>query len=383
MTGNDNINEWSQCRHILCIRADNMGDLLMSSPAIRALKESFGCKITVLTSSMAAAIAGYIDCIDDVITYDLPWVKTNAAMDTYGVYAIIEKLKVRRFDAAVIFTVYSQNPLPAAMLAYLANIPIRLAYCRENPYQLLTHWVPDKEPYTFIQHQVKRDLNLVASAGAATDNNRLSLQLPVNGWEALQQKLTTAGVNCTRPWLICHAGVSEKKREYPEAHWVETAKQLIAGSQQQVLFTGAESEKIITDRLQQEVGHGSFSLAGQLSLEEFILLISRSPLLISVNTGPVHIAAATGTPVIVLYALTNPQHLPWKVTGKALLFDTPENGRSKNEVVKHVHDQLMYVHVPIPMPGEIIAAARELLACTNEEKPLMPEMIPLKDVSAE
>lgn len=383
MTGNDNTRAWSQCKHILCIRADNMGDLLMSSPAIRALKASFGCTITVLTSSMAAAIAPYIDGIDEVITYDLPWVKTNAAVNTDAVYSIIEQLKARHFDAAVIFTVYSQSPLPAAMLAYLSHIPMRLAYCRENPYHLLTHWVPDKEPYTFIRHQVKRDLELVAGIGATTTNDKLSLHLPANGWQALQQKLAIDGVDCTKPWLICHAGVSEKKREYPEAYWVETAKQLIAGVQHQVLFTGAGSEKNITDRLQQEVGQESFSLAGQLNLEEFMLLISRAPLLISVNTGPVHIAAATGTPVIVLYALTNPQHLPWKVAGKALLFDTPPALQSKNEVVKYVHKQLMYSGIPVPAPAEIIAAARELLENTNIEKPLMPEMIPLRNVTSE
>ena len=209
------------------------------------------------------------------------------------------------------------------------------------------------------------------------------MRLPANGWHALQQKLAAAGVDCTKPWLICHAGVSEKKREYPEAYWVETAKQLIAGLQQQVLFTGAASERAVTDRLQMEAGPGSFSLAGQFSLEEFMLLISRSPLLISVNTGPVHIAAATGTPVIVLYALTNPQHLPWKVAGKALLYDTPPALQSKNEVVRYVHDQLMHANIKIPMPAEIIAAARELLENTNIEKPLMPEMIPLKDITPE
>src|SRR5437870_3057713 len=114
--------DWSKCKNILCIRCDNMGDLLMSSPAIRALKETFKSKITVLTSSMASVIAGYIPEIDEVLTYDLPWVKTNEELETDGFLKAIDVLKSRQFDAAVIFTVYSQNPLPAAMLAYLANI---------------------------------------------------------------------------------------------------------------------------------------------------------------------------------------------------------------------------------------------------------------------
>ena len=55
----------------------------------------------------------------------------------------IETLRSYAFDAAVIFTTYTQNPLPTALMLYLANIPLRLAHCRENPYQLLTHWVRD------------------------------------------------------------------------------------------------------------------------------------------------------------------------------------------------------------------------------------------------
>jgi hypothetical protein len=68
----------------------------------------------------------------------------------------VRQISEKKFDAAVIFTVYSQNPLPTVMLAYLAGIPKRLAYCRENPYQLLTDWVPDQEPYTLIKHQVRQ-----------------------------------------------------------------------------------------------------------------------------------------------------------------------------------------------------------------------------------
>ena len=63
------------------------------------------------------------------------------------------------------------------MLAMMAGIPLRLAYSRENPYELLTHWLPDKEPYSFVQHQVKRDLELVASIGAQTPDTQLSLRI--------------------------------------------------------------------------------------------------------------------------------------------------------------------------------------------------------------
>ena len=371
------IKKWSDCKNVLCIRADNMGDLLMSSPAIRALKESFSCKITVLTSSMATGISKFLPHIDETITYDLPWVKTNAAVGTDDFFKIVEVLKQRQFDAAIIFTVYSQNPLPAAMLAYLANIPKRLAYCRENPYELLTDWVPDNEPYDIVRHQVRRDLDLVSTIGANTNNEKLSLQLPEDVWPAIIKKLQHAGIDIKKPWVILHAGVSEKKREYPEALWIRTGKKFTANLKQQVLLTGSDSEKMITDKLEKEIGKGAFSLGGIFSLEEFIVLIHHAPLVISVNTGTIHIAAATSTPVIVLYALTNPQHLPWKVPGKVFLFDIPEKLRSRNQVLKYVHEHLIYPAVPMVSPDDILNAARELLE-GKAAVHFIPEMIPLR-----
>ncbi|MEJ7681490.1 MAG: glycosyltransferase family 9 protein [Segetibacter sp.] len=230
-------------KNILIIRADNMGDLIMSVPAIRAIKQTFSSKITVLTSTMAAGIAPYISEIDDVIVFDLPWIKAKEVMANEAILTLVQLIKERRSDAAVVFTVFSQNAMPAAMITYMAGIPLRLAYSRENPYKLLTNWVPDKEPYTFIQHQVLRELALVNSIGVAADDISLHLNIPATAWKRAEEKLLTTGVDIEKRWLICHAGVSEKKREYPEELWAEAAKKLINEKGFQILFTGAASEK--------------------------------------------------------------------------------------------------------------------------------------------
>jgi lipopolysaccharide heptosyltransferase II len=329
---------WKNCRNILVIRLDNMGDLLMSTPAIRAIKESFNSRITVLTSSMAAGIARHIPEIDETITFDVPWVKTQNASFSTHFLTLVDVLKQKQFDAAVILTVFSQNPMPAVMLAYLADIPNRLAYCRENPYELLTHWVPDEEPYTLIKHQVMRDLDLVATVGATTANNYLSLQVPAN-WEPAQKKLYKNSIDLEKPWLILHPGVSELKRQYPTENWIELGKKLVSDYGYQILLTGSASEKQLTDTIQQGIGTNAFSIAGLLTLDEFICLIKEASLLLSVNTGPIHIAAATQTPVVVLYAQTNPQHTPWKTPNKVLFFEVPEVLRSNNEVLKFVQQQ--------------------------------------------
>jgi ADP-heptose:LPS heptosyltransferase len=369
--------DWSSCKKILCIRPDNMGDLLMSSPAIRAIKETFQCHLTVLTSTAGALIARFIPEIDDVISFDVPWVKQDGMPDTESTLGLIELLKQKRFDAAVIFTVYSQNPMPSVMLTYLAGIPRRLAYCRENPYDLLTHWVPDKEPYEVVYHQVRRDLEMVKTIGARTSDERLSLKWEQRKWNDVEKKLAKLGIDTQRPWLIMHAGVSEKKREFDARELVAAGQQIVNELNYQVLLTGSRSEQQLINKLQAGIGNGAFSLAGLFDIEEFISLVAEAPLVISVNSGPIHIAAATGTPVLVLYALTNPQHLPWKVSGKALYYAVPLHLRSRNEVIRFVHEHLFQpVEEPVTA-SEIVAEAREILL--NKSLEPFPELAPLRN----
>jgi ADP-heptose:LPS heptosyltransferase len=356
--------DWQGCKNILCIRPDNMGDLIMSGPAVRALKETFGAQITVLTSSMAKGIVKHIPEIDDAIIFDLPWVKTADTPDPESFDNIVGLIKQRQFDAAVIFTVYSQNPLPTAMLAYLAGIPKILAYCRENPYHLINNWLPEKEPYQLIKHQVRRDLDLVATVGAFTKNDALKIKVDEDLWPTVASKLQQTGVDIDKPWLLLHAGVSEIKREYPVKKWADAGQQLIENDYQLIL-TGSAAELQLTDELERRIGAGSFSASGLFSLAEFVCLVKQAPIILSVNTGTVHIAAAVGTPVVVLYAQTNPQHTPWGVPHKVLEFGVPAHLRSKNQVVAYVNETHYGVPAVLPTPKEIVSAVKELLNLPN------------------
>lgn len=347
-----------------------MGDLIMSAPAIRALKQTFSCKITVLTSSMAAPIVPTISEIDDSMIFDLPWVKSKDTIASEEIFNLVQLLKQREFDAVVIFTVFSQNPLPAAMVAYMAGIPLRLAYCRENPYNLLTDWVPDKEPYDFIKHQVERDLQLVESIGASTKDKQLRVTVSETIRDIVEKKLNDKGIDFVKPWLLFHAGVSEKKREYPVERWVEAARKLIDENEWQILFTGAASEKQKCDELARKTGLKSFSVAGLFSIYEFIMLIKMAPIVVSVNTGTVHIAAAVNTPVVVLYAQTNPQHTPWMVPNKVLEFEVDAKDRSKNEVIQFLYKKVYRDAPPLPEATEIAEAVNQLLATTPLENRL-------------
>jgi ADP-heptose:LPS heptosyltransferase len=337
-----------------------MGDLLMSSPAIAALKKTFGAKITVLTSSMAQGIANLIPCIDEVIVYDVPWVKLEK-QDPRSFFELVDLLKNRPFDGAVIFTVFSQNPMPSIMLSYWANIPRRLAYCRENPYHLLTDWVPDPEPYSLIRHQVRRDLELVFQVGARIEDDSLQVQLSPDEWPTAKSKLRGLGLNLEKPFVIIHPGVSEKKRAYNLSHWIEIVGLISANLHQQIVITGAASEKEITSSISSGAAVPVIDAAGSLSLKEFISTVKNAAAVISVNTGTIHIAAATRTPVIVFYALTNPQHTPWKAKGNIFPFDVPEELRSHNEILKYVYATSFAGEKKEISPADVVAALALIL----------------------
>jgi ADP-heptose:LPS heptosyltransferase len=344
----------------------------MSAPAISALKSAFDAKITLLTSSMAKPVTSLLSDVAEVIIFDLPWVKKETSSDQ-EITSIIQQLKERHFDAAVIFTVFSQNPLPAAMLAYMAGIPKVLAYCRENPYDLITDWIPDEEPYSFMRHQVRRDLDLVATIGAVTNQDEISINVSVELTESVSEKLQALGVQIVRPWLVLHPGVSEEKRKYPQEDWVRLGKKL-ASDGYQLLITGSDKEKDIAESLSSAIGEGAYSLAGICNFGEFTALIKMAPLVVSVNTATIHIASATKTSVIVLYALSNPQHLPWKARGAYFPFNIPETLRSRNEVLKYVCDKMDLFPVHSFAPDDVYNAAIKILQEPNTAE-LFPELV--------
>jgi ADP-heptose:LPS heptosyltransferase len=244
----------------------------------------------------------------------------------------------------------------------MADIPRRLAYSRENPYDLLTEWIPDEEPYDLILHQVERDINLVKRIGADLRDDSLSLMLKPDVSIKLKSKLISFNIDLQKPILIFHPGVSEEKRKYPLSLWAETGKLLRKSHDFQILVTGSHSEKELAESIAEQIGGNAFSLAGKISIAEFIGLVSIAKAVISVNTGTIHIAAAMKTPQIVLYALTNPQHTPWKSIYKLLPFSVEKKLASKNTIIRHVSEKFYSDFISYPEPKEILSCLNEILS---------------------
>ncbi|HEY8609253.1 MAG TPA: lipopolysaccharide heptosyltransferase II [Noviherbaspirillum sp.] len=359
-----NDQQWRQARRVLCIRLDYLGDVLMTSPAIRALRESLpGCHITLLTSGSGAAAARYIPEIDDTIVYAAPWLKSSTPHGSAQDMEMIARLAAGRFDAAVIFTVYSQNPLPAAMFCYLAGIPLRLAHCRENPYQLLTNWVRDTEPQENLRHEVQRQLDLVASVGARTADERLSFTPGDADRRAVRERLDALGIDRARPWAVVHPGATAASRRYPPELFREAARRLQSRTGCQLVFTGGADEAELVEQVRAGMP-GTHSLAGALQLGELAALLAEAPLLISNNTGPAHIAAAVGTPVVDLYALTNPQHTPWQVPSR-VLYQEVDCAFCYKSACPHGHNRCLAGVTP----EQVANAAIELLQGGRQQEP--------------
>jgi len=351
---------WNEAERVLCVRLDAMGDVLMTTPAIRALRRSgpSGRTITLLTSPSGASVARLIPEIDATLTYDAPWMKaTRPKTDGASDRALLDRLRSAKFDAAVIFTVYSQNPLPAALLCHLADIPLRLAHCRENPYQILSDRVVETEPESTIRHEARRQLDLVATVGATTGNERLSLRVPDEARRAIDRRLAALGVDRQSPWAVVHPGATAPSRRYPPGQFAQAAHRLVATGFR-LIFTGDASESALVEAIRAEIGEDfTHSLADRLTLVEFAALVEAAPVLISNNTGPVHIASAVGTPVVDLYALTNLQHTPWMVPHQVLFHDVACKLCYKSLCPEGHHDCLRLVS-PIAVADAAIALVR-------------------------
>ena len=353
---------WARVQRLLAMRLDAMGDVLMTGPALRAAKRAAGGRhVTLLTSPAGAEAARLVPDVDEVIVHEAPWVKAtperaNAATDR----ELIGRLAAMRFDAAAIFTVYSQNPLPAAMVCWLADIPLRLAHCRENPYQLLTDRIEEPEPSPVVRHEVRRQLDLVRAVGWWNADERMRISIPDaarrrQAERVAMLRLPTAGSRADRRWAVLHPGATAPSRRYPGEHYAAVVHELASVHGWRFLLTGTEKERPLLERIAAAAPHGHVALASDLSVAELAALIEAAPLLISNNTGPVHLAASVGTPVVDLYALTNLQHTPWQVPSRVLFNDVPCRCCYKS-VCPEGHQRCL---AAVP-PGRVVSAALEL-----------------------
>jgi len=314
------LNAWADARRILLVRLDSLGDVILMTPAYHAIKESQpASRLTLLTSPVGAQISGLNPDLDEVLPYASPltdpWLE--APHDPSRELQLVDTLRQREFDAAIVFTSFRQSPLPAALLCYLAGIPLRLGATDDGAGSLLTtrhHWPPG------LYHEVERALDLVGAAGFHTRDPELLLQVPAPARRQVRARLAREGTDPSRPLVVVHPGCAMPARTYRWERFAAAADLLIERLGAQIILTGTAAEVPLAEHILAQMKHPASSWAGASDLAQLSGLIECADLVLTNNTGPAHIAAAVKTPVVVLFAWTNPpeQWRPWRVAQRLL-----------------------------------------------------------------
>ncbi len=365
----ENALTWANARNIAIVRLDNAGDLLMSTPAIQAIKmASQEAKITVITSPSGASAADLVPEVDAVMTVSVPWMKSfGRRLDPAHLQDAAISIATRDFDAAVIMTVFSQSAAPAAMLLYLAGVPLRLAYSHEKIYALLTDWVKDPEPQQFVRHEVQRGLDLVATVGFRAETHGLSLRPTHHGREQASHLLERFQIRDDK-WFVVHPGASQAIRRFPIPALAEAVREVMQRSGYRAIITGSQDEAALAEELA-ELCPGSINAAATTDFDGLCALIEMSALVITNNTGTSHVAAALQRPSVVLYARTNPQHTPWQAPATVLYFDfTPCQIQCTHDVCAENRSRLR-----LPSAPDIASCALHRLGLA--EAPRLPSEV--------
>lgn len=287
---------------VLAVRLDNDGDVLLAGPAIRALAAG-ASGVTLWCGPRGAAAASLLPGIDRVLVHRAEWIDPEPEpLDRQALTALVDELAGGSFDQALIFTSFHQSPLPAALLLKMAGIGFVGAISEDYPGSLLDlrHRTPDD------QHEVTRSLGLVEAAGyrlPPADDGRLAVLVP-----------ETSSLELPASYVVVHPGASVPARAWePEKNRALVGELAERGNN--VVVTGGPSETALTAYVAGSGHPRVTNLGGATDLMGLAQVLAGAEAVVVGNTGPTHLAAAVGTPVVCLFAPTVPavRWRPWGV----------------------------------------------------------------------
>ena len=290
--------------HVLVARMDNEGDVLLMGPAVRAVAAAAG-RVTLLCGPRGRHAASLLPGVDAMLVYRAPWIDPEPdPLDAGEVHRLIERFAALAVDEAVVFTSFHQSPLPLALLLRLAGVERVAAISPEYPGSLLDlrHDVPDDV------HEVERALSLASACGydlPPGDDGRLQI---VRRPDARPDGLGG------EPYVVVHPGASVPARAWDPALCAELVDTLHAEGRE-VVVTGSAAEVDLTARVAGAPRDGVHDLGGATDLAGLAEVLAAADAVVVGNTGPAHLAAAVGTPVVSLFAPTVPavRWRPWRV----------------------------------------------------------------------
>jgi ADP-heptose:LPS heptosyltransferase len=308
-------------QRVLLVRLDNLGDVLLMTPAFRAVRQALPAAHLALLAGPAGCQVGRLDPdIDETILYHAlsEDVYFRLPQDPEREMAAVEAIRGRNFDAAIIFTSYKQSALPAAYLCYLAGVPLRGAGSFEGSGSLLTHRHRYEETVP-PKHETLRGLELTEFLGFPPVEPEMVLVPRKEDEEGAARLLEQHGVES---FAIVHPGSSAASRAYPAERYALVVEKLVKKGRLPVLVTGGPGEEDLT---RQVAGSTGIPVGGETSFGEFAALVGRSAVVVTNNTGTTHVASAMKRPVVTVFAGTNPpeQWGPWRTPSRLITYPVP------------------------------------------------------------
>lgn len=301
---------WVGAERVLVARLDNLGDIAMLTPALRALRVALpDAEVTLLASPTGARMAPLLPWVNGVATEEVLWQSLAPAgpPDPGREQALVSRLAAGRFDLALIFTSFSQSPLPAGYACVLAGIPVRVGQSKEFGGGVLSHELaspPDE------CHQVDRNLALLEGIGMPLDGRHLELVVPADVSAAAGDLLAGVGVGPGQPFVALAPGASAPARRYDPTRLATVAGRLVEEVGLSVVVVGSPGDVPMAEEMLAAagvagVGGQVVSLCGRTSVPELAAVVGRASLVVANDSGAMHLADAFARPVVVTFAGTD------------------------------------------------------------------------------
>jgi heptosyltransferase II len=283
----------------ILIRSTNwIGDAVMTTPAIGAIRGTFpNAHITILATPLVAELFSPHDRIDEIMVYD----KKEQHAGLAGRMRLARELRVRHFDMAILM----QNAFDAALITWLARIPVRMGYRTDGRGFLLTHGCP-LSMETKRLHHVNYYLDMLARFGIVTKEKTLTLMVTDEEERKATRLLHEAGIEAGDCLIGINPGATygSAKRWYPE-RFAAVADELCKKWGAMSVITGGPAERDIADEIAVSSKFNCLNLAGRTSVRELMAMIKRCDFFITNDSGPMHIAAAFGVPLVAIFGPTD------------------------------------------------------------------------------
>ncbi len=264
----------------MAVRNDRFGEFLLNIPALRALKETFiNAKLIVVVDPYVRELAEDIVFIDEIIEW------SRAAHPLADKFRLFRSLKDKKIDIAVML-----NPSKEFnIITSLARIPVRVGYNRKFGF-LLTHKIEDQK-YKGLKHEVEYNLELVGLIGAKTKDNTLLLRINDD----------LLSIDLPHNAVAIHPWTSDSVKQWPLTNFSELALRLVKELNAKVVIIGGGQGLNKSSEAFKYAGVNLMDMTGKTSLRQLAALLKKCRLLISGDSGPVHLACAAGRPVIAIF----------------------------------------------------------------------------------